>query len=80
MNTFYRKIKNLKFLIFLYELARETILASKYYINLIIEYVKKKSFEIKYRNTDFLYLTCLDKYYKTYDRVFNKDKLSKDAY
>ncbi len=27
-----------------------------------------------------MYLTCLDKYYETCDRAFNKDELSKEAY
>jgi len=39
-----------------------------------------KGFGIKYKNADSLYLTYPNKYYETYNRIFNKNKLFKKAY
>ncbi|RGB25374.1 hypothetical protein C1646_802598 [Rhizophagus diaphanus] len=62
MNTFYGEAENsLLSSIFLHALAEETTSAGKYIIKLVAEYVKKKGFRIKYRDTDSLYLTCSDK-------------------
>ncbi len=80
MNTFYGKARNSKSLIYLLELAGGTTSAGKYNLNLIREFVITKDFEIKYGDTDFLYLTCLDKYYEKCDRAFNEEKLSKEEY
>ncbi len=80
MNTFYGKVGNSKSLIFLYELAERTTLARKYNLNFIIEFIIKKGFEIKYSDTDSLYLIYPDKYYKKCDKVFFKKELSKETY
>lgn len=44
--------------------------------------MKKKEFGIKYDNTDSLYFTYPDSYYKKYDLVYNdgKDTISKLEY
>ena len=80
MNTFYEKAGNLKFPIFLHELVEGTTLVRKYNFNLVIEFVIKKGFGIKYGNTNSLYLTYLDKYYEKCDEVFFRKELSKEAY
>ena len=80
MNTFYGKAGNKKSLIYLLELAGGTTSAGKYYINLIAEYVKKKGFGIKYGDTDSLYLSCPDKYFKKCNEAFSRGELSKEAY
>ncbi|GBB88743.1 hypothetical protein RclHR1_15320007 [Rhizophagus clarus] len=80
MNIFYGKAGNSLSPIFLRELACGTTTAEKYNLNLVAEFVTKKGFRIKYGNTDSLYLTCPDKYYKICDRAFNEGKLSKEAY
>ncbi|CAI2176798.1 16929_t:CDS:2, partial [Funneliformis geosporum] len=66
--------------IFLRELACETIMAGKYNLNLIAEFVIKKGFRIKYGNTNSLYLTCPNRYYKKCDEAFSRKELSKEAY
>jgi DNA polymerase elongation subunit (family B) len=80
MNTFYGEAGNKKSPIYLLELAGGTTSAGKYHINLIAEYVKKKGFEIKYGDTDSLYLTGPEKHYKNCDEAFSRDELSKEAY
>ncbi|RHZ74789.1 hypothetical protein Glove_219g177 [Diversispora epigaea] len=80
MNTFYGEAGNPKSPIFLRELAGGTTSAGQYNIKLVGEYVEKKGFGIKYGDTDSLYLTCPDKYYKECDRGFSKNELSKEAY
>ncbi len=64
MNTFYEEVGNSISAIYLFELAEGIISARKYNLNLVAEFVSEKGFEIKYKNTDFLYLTCPDKYYE----------------
>ncbi|RIA82550.1 hypothetical protein C1645_835203 [Glomus cerebriforme] len=80
MNTFYGEARNPLSLIFLYALAGGTTSAGKYNIKLVAEYVKKKGFRIKYGDTDSLYLTCPDKYFKKCDEAFFRGELSKEAY
>ncbi|CAI2201806.1 16311_t:CDS:2, partial [Funneliformis geosporum] len=40
----------------------------------------KKGFGIKYGDTDSLYFTYLDRYYKKCDEAFSREELSKEAY
>ncbi len=80
MNTFYEEAGNLKSLIFLRELVCETTIAGKYNLNLVVEFVSKKGFEIKYRDINFLYFTYPNKYYEKCDKAFSKKKFSKEAY
>ncbi|CAI2201402.1 6989_t:CDS:1, partial [Funneliformis geosporum] len=80
MNTFYEKNGNSKSPIFLRELAGGTTSVRKYNLNLVTEFVSKKGFGIKYGDTDFLYFTCLEKYYVKCDEAFSRKKLSKEAY
>ncbi|PKK60461.1 hypothetical protein RhiirC2_793282 [Rhizophagus irregularis] len=80
MNTFYREAENSKSPIFLRELAGGTTSAGKFNLNLVAEFVTKKGFGIKYGDTDFLYLTCTDKYYEKCDEAFSRKELSKEEY
>ena len=80
MNTFYRKAENSKSPIFLRELARGTTLAGKYNLNLVAEFVTKKGFGIKYSDTNSLYLTCSEKYFRKCDEAFFRKELSKKTY
>ena len=77
MNTFYGEAGNSKSLIFLCELTRGTTSAGKYNLNLVIEFVTKKGFGIKYSNTDSLYLIYSDKYYEKCNKAFSRKKLIK---
>ncbi|CAI2165083.1 18697_t:CDS:2 [Funneliformis geosporum] len=80
MKPFYGKAKNSKSLIFLCELAEGTTSAGKYNLNLIAEFIIKKGFGIKYKDTDSLYLTCSDKYYEKCDKAFSKKEFFKEVY
>ena len=80
INTFYNKAGNSNSSFFLYELAEGITSAEQYNIDLVAKFVIAKGFGIKYGDTDSLYLTCPDKYYETYNKAFNKDKLFKKAY
>ncbi|CAG8724980.1 4448_t:CDS:1, partial [Funneliformis caledonium] len=71
---------NSKSPIFLHELTGGTTSAGKYNLNLVVEFVTKKGFELKYDNTDSLYLICLDKYYKKCNEAFFRKELSKEEY
>ncbi|CAG8516724.1 13516_t:CDS:2 [Cetraspora pellucida] len=80
MNTFYKEAGNSKSPFFLHKLAGGIISAGQYNIDLVAKFVSEKGFRIKYKDTDSLYLTCLDKYYEKYDRAFNEENLSKKEY
>ncbi|CAB5210814.1 unnamed protein product [Rhizophagus irregularis] len=80
INTFYGEAGNPLSSIFLRALAGGTTSAGKYNIKLVAEYVEKKSFGIKYGDTDSLYLTCPDKYFEKCDEAFSRKELSKEAY
>ncbi|RIB03708.1 hypothetical protein C2G38_2286783 [Gigaspora rosea] len=80
MNTFYGEAGNSKSPFFLRELAGGITSAGQYNIGLVAKFVSEKGFRIKYGDTDSLYLTCPDKYYKVCDRGFNEEKLSKEEY
>ncbi|CAI2192017.1 6614_t:CDS:2, partial [Funneliformis geosporum] len=72
--------ENSKSPIFLHELAGRITSAGKYNLNLDAEFIIKKGFRIKYEDTDSLYLTCPDRYYKKCDEAFFRKELSKEAY
>ncbi|CAI2176400.1 9237_t:CDS:2 [Funneliformis geosporum] len=71
MNTFYGKAGNSLSPIFLRELACETTIAGKYNLNLVVKFVSKKGFGIKYGDTDSLCLTCPDRYYEKCNEAFS---------
>ncbi|CAI2169257.1 19177_t:CDS:2 [Funneliformis geosporum] len=73
------EVRNRKSPIFLHELACRTTTVGKYNLNLVVEFVLKKGFVIKYEDTDSLYLTCPDIYYEKCDEVFSRKELSKEA-
>jgi len=73
MNTFYGEAGNSDSPFFLCELAGGITSAGQYNINFVADYVIKKGFGIKYGDTDSLYLTCPDKFYRKCDEVFNRE-------
>ncbi|CAG8512302.1 2042_t:CDS:2, partial [Cetraspora pellucida] len=75
-----KEAENSKSLFFLHELAGGITSAGQYNIDLVAKFVSGKGFGIKYGDTDSLYLTCPDKYYKKNNRAFNEDRLSKEEY
>ena len=77
---FYDKAGNSDSSFFLRVLAEGITSAGQYYINLVADYVIKKGFGIKYGDTDSLYLTCPDKFYRKCDEVFDRRELSKELY
>ncbi|CAI2177531.1 19353_t:CDS:2 [Funneliformis geosporum] len=80
INTFYGKAGNSKSPIFLCELAGGTTSAGKYNLNLVVEFVTKKRFRIKYGDTNSLYLICSNKYYEKCDEAFFRKDLFKEVY
>src|SRR3954467_4037844 len=82
MNTFYGEAENSLSPIFHRELACRTTTAGKYNLNLVAEFVSRKGFEIKYGDTDSLYLTCPDSCYEKCDLAYNdgKEEISKLEY
>ncbi|PKK58841.1 DNA/RNA polymerase [Rhizophagus irregularis] len=80
MNTFYGEAGNSNSPFFLRELAGGITSAGQYNIDLVAKFVTAKGFGIKYGDTDSLYLTYPDKYYKKCDRDYNENKLSKEVY
>src|SRR3954453_16769558 len=79
MNTFYGEAGNSDSPFFLRELAGRIISAGQYNISLVADYVIKKGFGIKYGDTDSLYLTCPDKFYRKCEEVFDRGEVSKEA-
>ncbi|RHZ89351.1 hypothetical protein Glove_16g10 [Diversispora epigaea] len=74
MNTFYGEAGNSKSPFFLRVLAGGVTTAGQYIIKLVVEYVTKKGFGIKYGDTDSLYLIFPNKYYKECDLAYNNGK------
>ena len=71
MNTFYGEAGNSLSPFFKRELAGGATTAGQYNIKLVAEFVKKKGFEIKYGDTDSLYLKAPDSYYKNCDLAYD---------
>ncbi|CAG8663201.1 564_t:CDS:2, partial [Cetraspora pellucida] len=82
MNSFYDETSNSLSPFYIRQLAGGVTSVEQYNIKLVAEYVKKKDFEIKYSNTDSLYLKSPNNYYKECDLTYNngKDTISKLEY
>ncbi|GBB85409.1 hypothetical protein RclHR1_11950017 [Rhizophagus clarus] len=74
MNSFYGVTGQSDSLFYILELAGGVTSAGQENIKLIAKFVKKKGFEIKYGDTDSLYLICPDFYYEKCDLVYNGGK------
>jgi len=57
----------------LHELAGGVILAGQKNIKLVADFVKRKGFGIKYRNTDSLYLICPEECFQECDEIYDRD-------
>src|SRR4051794_32188836 len=81
MNTFYGTAGDSKFSFFLRTLARGVTSAEQRNIKLVVNFVKSKGFQIKYRNTDSLYLVCSEEFFQECDTAYdNGNGLSKEEY
>ncbi|CAG8777538.1 14600_t:CDS:1, partial [Cetraspora pellucida] len=74
MNSFYSETGNSLSPFYIHQLAGGITSAGQYNIKLVAEYVKKKGFEIKYGDTDSLYLKSSNNYYKECDLAYNNSK------
>src|SRR5256885_1820887 len=81
MNTFYGTARDSKFPFFLRELAGGVTSAERRNIKLVMNFVKSKCFQIKYRDTDSLYLVCSEEFFQKCDTAYdNGNGLSKEEY
>ncbi|CAI2182824.1 1750_t:CDS:2 [Funneliformis geosporum] len=73
--------RNSKSPFFLYELAKNVISAEWKNIKLVVDFVKRKEFRIKYRNNNSLYLVCPEEFFQKYDTAYdNNNRFSKEKY
>ncbi len=74
MNSFYDMSSQSDSSFYKLELIEDVTLARRESIKLIAKFVKKKSFGIKYDDTNSLYLICLDSYYEKCDLTYDARK------
>ena len=81
MNTFYGTAGDSKSPFFLRELAGGVTSAGRRNIKLVADFVKSKGFQIKYGDTDSLYLVCPEEFFQKCDTAYdNGNGLSKEEY
>src|SRR2546430_13359395 len=81
MNTFYGTAGDSKFPFFLRKLTGSVTLAKQRNIKLVANFIKSKGFQIKYRDTDSLYLVCSEEFFQKCDTTYdNGNRLSKEEY
>ncbi|GES96599.1 DNA polymerase [Rhizophagus clarus] len=81
MNTFYGTAGDSKSPFFLRELAGGITLAGQRNIKLVADFVKRKGFEIKYGDTDSLYLVCPEERFQRCDEAYDSgNRISKEEY
>lgn len=80
MNTFYGETGNNLSPFFLLELAGGVTSAGQTNIKLAANYAKSNGFNIKYGDTDSLYLTCPNKYFMECDYKYISGEYSKEDY
>src|SRR3954454_19107166 len=81
MNTFYGTAGDSKSPFFLCELAGDVTSARRRNIKLFTNFVKSKGFQIKYGNTNFLYLVCSEEFFQECDMAYdNGNGLPKEEY
>ncbi len=74
MNSFYGVTGQSNSLFYKLELVEDVTSAERESIKLVAEFMKKKGFEIKYDDTDSLYLICPDSYYEKCDLTYDVGK------
>jgi DNA polymerase elongation subunit (family B) len=81
MNTFYGTAGDSKSPFFLRELTGDVTSAGRRNIKLVTDFVKSKSFQIKYGDTDSLYLVCPEEFFQECDTAYdNGNGFSKEEY
>src|ERR1044072_8570408 len=82
MNTFYGTAGDSKSPFFLRTLVGDVILARQKNIKLVADFVKSKGFQIKYGNTDSLYLVLSERRFQEYDEAYDSGNsgISKEEY
>ncbi|GES96434.1 DNA polymerase [Rhizophagus clarus] len=81
MNSFYGTAGNSKSLFFLRVLTGGITSTGQRNIKLVADFVKSKGFQIKYGDTDSLYLVCLEKCFQKCDELYDYGNgISKDEY
>jgi DNA polymerase elongation subunit (family B) len=81
MNTFYGTAGDSKSPFFLRELAGGVTSAGRRNIKLVADFVKSKGFQIKYGDTDSLYLVSPEEFFQECDTAYdNGNGLSKEEY
>jgi len=71
MNSFYDTTGDSKFPFFLRKLAGGVTSAGQINIKLVADFVKSKGFQIKYRDTDSLYLICPEECFQKCDELYD---------
>src|SRR5438067_3373732 len=81
MNTFYDTARDSKSPFFLRELAGGIILAGQKNIRLVADFVKSRGFQIKYENTDSLYIVCPEECFQECDKLYDYgNRIPKEEY
>src|SRR6266542_2167521 len=81
MNTFYDTAGDSTSPFFLRELARGITSAGRRNIKLVTNFVKTKGFQIKYEDTDSLYLVCPEECFQKCDEAYKSENgISKEEY
>src|SRR6266496_6138917 len=79
MNTFYGTAGDSKSPFFLHELAGGVTSAGWRNIKLVADFVKSKGFQVKYGDTDSLYLICSEECFQECDEAYSNG-ISKEEY
>lgn len=80
MNTFYGETGNQLSPYFLLELAGGVTSAGQYNIKLIADFLRQRQYNIKYGDTDSLYITCPNHIYREFDLLYAYEKITKEEY
>jgi len=80
MNTFYGETGNQLSPYFLLELAGGVTSAGQYNIKLVADFIKNKGYNIKYGDTDSIYITPPNLLYREYDLQYAYNKITKEQY
>ncbi|CAI2193197.1 17179_t:CDS:2, partial [Funneliformis geosporum] len=71
MNPFYSTARDSRSPFFLRELAGSVTSAGQKNIKLIADFIKSRGFQIKYGDTDSLYLVCLEECFQECDEIYD---------
>lgn len=80
MNTFYGEAGNKRSSFFLLQLAGGVTTAGQYNIKMVADYVTSKGFDIRYGDTDSVYVSPPNEYFKNSDRKYALGEIDKEEY